>query len=389
VEVSTVFFSRTSEYVLSGERFLVIYKLSGSEKEAYAKAQDICLEQTVEFPGELVPDGVIRESIVGRIESFESYDENSYKATISYAVEISANELTQLLNVIFGNISIKPGIRVEHLELPESLLSNFKGPRFGREGIRKLLGVEKRPLIFTALKPMGLSAKELSELAYKFALGGIDIIKDDHGLSNQPFSPFAERVRLCVEAVKRANMKTGRNTIYVPNITSPFGEIVDRAKLAKEMGAGGLLISPGLTGFDAMREIADDDSISLPIFSHPALQGSYVFGDNGLSHGVLFGQIARLSGADATIYPNFGGRFSFSREECQSIAKATCMPMGNLKSIFPCPAGGMSIESVPESIRLYGNDVVFLIGGGLFKQGPDLIENCLYFQDIVEKFQNE
>jgi len=32
---------------------------------------------------------------------------------------------------------------------------------------------------------MGLTNKELAELASKFALGGIDIIKDDHGLANQ------------------------------------------------------------------------------------------------------------------------------------------------------------------------------------------------------------
>ena len=50
---------------------------------------------------------------------------------------------------------------------------------------------------------MGLSATDLAELAYRFALGGIDLIKDDHGLTNQPFCPFEERVRRCAEAVAR------------------------------------------------------------------------------------------------------------------------------------------------------------------------------------------
>jgi ribulose-bisphosphate carboxylase large chain len=57
---------------LSGERFKVIYRLKGSEKEARSIAEDICVEQTIEFPAELVKGGDIREHIFGRIESFQS-----------------------------------------------------------------------------------------------------------------------------------------------------------------------------------------------------------------------------------------------------------------------------------------------------------------------------
>lgn len=383
-----MFCSEIVDLKLSGERFSVIYKIWGSKEKAYEAAKVICLEQTVEFPGDLVPDGPIRDCIVGRIESFEPWTEGCFKAVISYAVESAAGELTQLINVIFGNTSLKPGIRVEGLDLPEAILKDYKGPRFGRNGLREWLGVHGRPLLFTAIKPMGLSAKDLADLAYKLALGGIDIIKDDHGLSNQAFSPYEERVKLCTEAVTRANKETGYNCSYVPNITAPHSEVKARAKFAKEAGAGGLLICPGLTGLDVMRELAEDDEIALPIFSHPAFQGSYVLGGSGISHAALFGQINRIAGADAAIYPNFGGRFSFSREECQSIAEGTKMPMGHVKPIFPSPAGGMNLASVPESMKIYGNNVIFLIGGGLFQYGPDLIENCRHFRELVEKFNS-
>lgn len=379
-----MFFTGESNLILPAERFNVIYRIFGTKQEAYSKALDICLEQTVEFPGELVPEGVIKDNLIGRIEVFEEINENTFEADISYPVDAAAGELTQLLNVIFGNISIKPDIRVQNLKLSQRILEHFKGPRFGIEGLRKLLKVEKRPLLFTALKPMGLTNKELAELAYKFALGGIDIIKDDHGLSNQSFSPFEERVRLCSEAVSKANEKTGGKSIYMPNITAPAHKVLERANLAKQLGAGGLLIAPGLTGLDVMREIAEDDSIALPVISHPAFQGSYVLGKGGISHGVLFGELNRLAGADGTVYPNFGGRFSFSREECESIANSSKEELGNLKPIFPCPAGGMTLESIPESLKVYGNDVIFLIGGGLFKKGPDIVENCRYFKGLVE-----
>lgn len=144
------------------------------------------------------------------------------------------------------------------------------------------------------------------------------------------------------------------------------------------------MVAPGLIGFDLMRELADDDSIALPIMTHPALQGSFVTSRNGISHGVIFGQLARLAGADATIFPNFGGRFSFSREECMDIAEEASIPMGRLKPIFPAPGGGMSLDRVPEMLETYGQDLIFLIGGGLFKHGPDLVENCRYFRQMVE-----
>jgi ribulose-bisphosphate carboxylase large chain len=131
--------------------------------------------------------------------------------------------------------------------------------------------------------------------------------------------------------------------------------------------------------------LADDDSVALPVLTHPALQGSFVTSRNGISHGVIFGQLARMAGADATIFPNFGGRFSFSREECKEIVKGTAVPMGHMKSIFPAPGGGMSLDRVPEMLETYGQDLIFLIGGGLFRHSPDLVENCRYFRKMVEK----
>jgi ribulose-bisphosphate carboxylase large chain len=142
---------------LSGERFRVVYHLSGSETAARAQAEDLCVEQTIEFPADLVKGGDIRDHILGRIESLLPLEGERWEAMISFAIEITGFELTQLLNVVFGNFSLKPGVRVERLELPESLLSYFKGPRFGVSGLRDLLSVPQRPLFCTALKPMGLS----------------------------------------------------------------------------------------------------------------------------------------------------------------------------------------------------------------------------------------
>ncbi|CAK0750538.1 ribulose-bisphosphate carboxylase large chain [Gammaproteobacteria bacterium] len=370
--------------ILSGERFRVVYRLTGSEVQARETAQRICLEQTVELPNSVIPAGFIRDEVIGRIEALIPGLEG-FEATVSYAMEIAAAELTQFLNVIFGNISILPGIQVLRFELTPTLLGQFPGPRWGRRGIRNLLKVPQRPLLCAALKPMGLSAEQLAEMAYQLALGGIDLIKDDHGLTNQQFAPFEERVRHCANAVQRANRQTGEKALYLPNVTAPTDQISTRARFAKAAGAGGLLICPALTGLDAIRQLAEDERLQLPILSHPSFQGSYVTSPgNGMSHFSLLGQLTRLTGADGVIFPNYGGRFSFSRAECLSIVAGTETPMGNIKTIFPCPGGGMTLERIPELMETFGSEVIFLMGGGLMSHSPDLCANARYFRGLVE-----
>jgi ribulose-bisphosphate carboxylase large chain len=369
---------------LSGERFRVVYHLTGSEGAARAKAEDIIIEQTVEFPAELAPQGDIRDHIFGRIENFRTLSAGRYEAVISYANETAGSDLVQFLNVVFGNISIKPGIRLVRFELPESKLREFHGPRFGRAGLRERVAVHDRPLMCSALKPMGLSASELAQMAHDFALGGLDLIKDDHGLADQPFAPFKERAARCAEAVAEANNRTGLKCLYFASVTTRVDRVLEYAHYAKSVGAGGLLICPGLTGFDIMRVLADDDTLDLPIMSHPSFYGSYVMNpDQGMGHGALYGQLQRLAGADLSVYPNFGGRFSFSVDECREIVAATETPMGHLKPIFPAPGGGMTMESMPQSQAVYGQEVVYLVGGGLHRRSKDLTENVRYFLSLL------
>jgi ribulose-bisphosphate carboxylase large chain len=371
---------------LSGERLTAVYHLAGARTAAEARtgARAICLEQTVEFPEDLIPIPAIRDQIVGRVESLEPLGADRWEAVISYPVEVAGRELTQLVNCLFGNISLQPGIRLVRFDLAESLGQVYRGPRFGLAGLRTLLGIQDRPLLCTAIKPMGLSPRELGDLAYRLARGGIDLIKDDHGLADQPFCPFDERVARCTEAVGRANRETGGHALYLPNVTAPAPEITPRARLAKTCGAGGLLFCPGLAGLDAMRALADDDALALPILSHPAFQGSFTLHpDGGLAHGVLYGQLNRLAGADATIFPSYGGRFAFTQDECRDITAGATRPMGALKTNTPIPAGGMGLARVPELIRFYGRDCCLLIGGDLHAQGQDLEASCRGFMAAV------
>ncbi len=359
---------------VSGERFTATYQLTGPVEIARERAQAVTIEQTIEFPADLIADDDIRRHVIGRIETLDVVDETHALARISYAVETAGFELPQLLNVLFGNCSLLPGLRIVGLEFPESLLGRFPGPQFGMPGLRRLVGVGRRPLLASALKPMGLSARALAEMAGTMARGGVDLIKDDHGIANQSFAPFAERVRAVAEAVREANEATGGRCLYVATVTGPAEQIWDRARIAKEAGAGGLLVLPGLSGHDAIRSLAADPALGLPIMAHPAFMGSFLASEEaGIEHGVVFGTLARLAGADCTVFPNYGGRFSFSQDACRSIADACLRPLGGMAPITPTPGGGMTVERVPELVRFYGADVMLLVGGNLCR--GDLLDN--------------
>ncbi len=367
---------------VSGLRITARYALSGPLEDAPSRAAAIALEQTIEFPADLVGDDDIRRHVMGRVESIEAAGPALAIADLSYAVETTGFELPQLLNVLFGNCSLLPGVRLVDVGFPTAFLARFRGPRFGIDGLRDLLGVPQRPLLATALKPMGLNSSALAQMAGTLARAGVDLIKDDHSLANQPFAPFAERVAACSAAVADANAETGRRALYLPSVNAPAGELEARVAFARSVGAGGLLVLPGLTGFDAMRRLADDDGIELPLMAHPALLGSFIADERaGIDHGLLFGTLMRLAGADMTIFPSYGGRFSFSRAACGSVADACRASLGALAPILPVPAGGMTLDRLGELAAFYGRDAVLLIGGDLHR--GDLYENALRMHDAA------
>jgi ribulose-bisphosphate carboxylase large chain len=232
---------------------------------------------------------------------------------------------------------------------------------------------------------MGSDAKTLAEMARTLALAGFDLIKDDHSLANQPWATWKERVTTISAAVKEANEITGGNSAYIPSLNMPFDQVIDAAHTAKNLGAGGLLVLPGITGFDSLRVIAEDETLALPIMGHPAMLGSLVISkDVGIAPGIVFGTLMRLAGADISIFPNIGGRFSFTSDQCLEIADLSRKTLGSLKPITIAPAGGMTLERIPEMIDMYGKDSALLIGGALSR--GHLADNAARMCEMVRSY---
>src|SRR5581483_7555166 len=155
-------------------------------------ARYIAHEQTVEIPEETVPSH-IRKSVVGEVAGILTTG-LSHQISIAYRPWLSAFQIPQFLNLLYGNVSIQPGVQVADIKLPDEFLKHFKGPNFGVTGLRKLVGASKRPLLATAVKPNGETNAHFARICRDFALGGGDIVKDDQNLSDKSFAAFKERV---------------------------------------------------------------------------------------------------------------------------------------------------------------------------------------------------
>jgi ribulose-bisphosphate carboxylase large chain len=340
----------------------VEYGLQGSEEQARRIAELLCLDQTIEAPAELLAEYPESRRLIGHIEDFHPCDHGA-SAAISFPVDLFGSSCTQFLHTLFGTASLKPGIQVKEVHLPETLPDGWSGPRYGLTGVRVLVDVPRRPLVCGVLKPVGASPQDLANLAYQFALGGLDLVKDDQGLSDHVWCPFDERLKRVGDSLARAANETGRPCLYFPHVSGPWEVLHERASQAQRSGAGGLLASPGLTGFEAFHDLANDDAIALPLFWHPSFLGTYyVNQQQGLAPAVLFGRIPRLLGADLSISPTFGLEFPLNPEDCRLVSTACRDRWGILKPIFPTAAGRMEYSRIQEMIEVYGRDLCFILG---------------------------
>lgn len=373
-----------SEKEIQNSRFTVGYELTIQDgRSVEDHARDIAVEQTVEIPYECVPEKHLKEGLIGRVEQISSINEKDrWLVRISYRSDCTAFTVPQLFNLLYGNISLKKGIRITDITLDPQLQNAFTGPGYGIEGIRSELGIYERPLACTALKPMGLSVSELARRAGKFSAGGIDLIKDDHGITEQHFHPFEERVARCQEAVEKSYAATGKRTLYFPMVAGAFDSIEKQVQFAVKQGVRGILVAPMLVGPDAVRYLSH--TYSLIVMAHPSLTGTFFqTRDHGMSPAVLLGTLFRLIGSDISIFPNWGGRFPFTRQECVELAAALRREQYGWREAFPCPAGGMNLGRLDEMGETFGKDTVFLIGGALLDPSGDMQKSTSEFMDSL------
>ncbi len=286
---------------------------------------------------------------------------------IAYPDVNYSRDLPALLVTVFGKLSMDGKIKLLDLDFSSSFTSAFPGPKFGITGIRKLLGVEQRPLLMSIFKSViGHDLPNLREQFYLQALGGVDLIKDDEILFENPLTPIEKRVEACMAAARQAQAETGQKLLYAVNLTGSTSKLADNAKRAIAAGANALLFNVLAYGYDTLHELSSDPAISVPIAAHPALAGAFYPSPHyGIAAPLLLGKLMRLAGADLVLFPSPYGSVVMPKEENLAVQAALIDSALPMKASFPVPSAGIHPGLVPLILRDFGQDVVVNAGGGI------------------------
>jgi ribulose-bisphosphate carboxylase large chain len=360
-------------------RIGVVFHVRAEPGTIEARARGIAVEQSVEMPVEPIDDAFVLDEIVGRVEGIRDLRGGLYEVTIGLASITTGCDAGQMMNMILGNTSLQDGITLVDAHFPEDIVKAFGGPNHGLDGLRARVNA-KGALSAAALKPQGSTSQALARLAHAIALGGIDFIKDDHGIADQFYSPFAERVPLIAEAVASARAGTGIPTRYLPSLNGNLDSMRRQIALCRECGVDAVLIAPMLCGF-AQFEAIKNENPDFAFMTHPSLCGG------PMAPPFVFGKLFRLLGSDATVFANYGGRFGYTAEQCRRIAREALADWPGVKPCVPVPSGGMLLERVPELLDFFGTQVMLLIGGSLLSARENITEKTRKFCDAVRAYR--
>jgi ribulose-bisphosphate carboxylase large chain len=292
---------------------------------------------------------------------------------IAYPIELfepgnMPNILSSVAGNVFGMKDLK-NLRLNNIHIPEKLLRSFKGPKYGIQGIRKLLKIPKRPLLGTIVKPkLGLKTEDHAKVAYEAWVGGCDIVKDDENLSSQTFNRFEERLQKTFKAKEKAERESGEKKIYMINITSEAEEMMRRAKLVEDLGNEYVMVDIITTGWSALQSLRNKD-FNLVLHAHRA--GHAAFTKNP-KHGIsmkVIAKLARIIGIDQLHVGTAVGKMYETKEEVLENCKALKEKMWKLKPVMPVASGGLHAGHVPELVKIFGNDFVIQAGGGMHALG--------------------
>jgi 2,3-diketo-5-methylthiopentyl-1-phosphate enolase len=272
-----------------------------------------------------------------------------------------------LLSTVIGNISMFGALKLLDLSFPKRFIEGFRGPKFGVPGVRKLLGVYERPLLNNMIKPCtGFPPEVGARLFLEAARGGCDIIKDDELIADAPFSPLEQRVKLYMEAARKASEEKGEQTLYTVNITDRADKVRDNALRCVDAGANALMINYLTAGISTLHALAEDPAINVPILAHLDFAGTmYESPHSGMSSHLILGKLARMAGADMVIYPNPYGKIPFLREKHIKIALCLRQPFHGLAPVLPGPGGSVQAGMVPYVMGDLGNDCMISAGGAV------------------------
>jgi ribulose-bisphosphate carboxylase large chain len=308
-----------------------------------------------------------------------------FMAYIAYDLDLFeegsiANMTSSIIGNVFGFKALK-ALRLEDLRIPVAYVKTFDGPPHGIVVEREMLNKYGRPLIGCTVKPkLGLSARNYGRVVYEGLRGGLDFTKDDENINSQPFMRWRERFLSCMEAVERAQERTGEIKGHYMNVTAATMEdMYERAEFAKELGSNIVMIdlTVGYTAMTSMSRWARRNGVLLHL--HRAGHATFT---RQKAHGVSFRVVAkwcRLLGADHLHAGTVVGKLEGDPHTVagyydtlrQDVIAADLthgiyfdQSWASTPGVMPVASGGIHAGQTHQLIQHLGEDTVLQFGGG-------------------------
>ena len=245
--------------------------------------------------------------------------------------------------------------RLVGLDLPAGLLP---GPAIGASG-GVAVGVIVKP-------PLGLSPAEVADVVRAAVAGGAGFVKDDETRGDPPWCPQAARVRAVAKALEPG-------VVYCPNISGAPSSLLDRAHMAVDLGATGLLVNPfgqGLGGLVELREAG----LGVPLFAHRAGSGPWARNPSFGPTGAVLARLLRLCGADYVVVGGFGGTLFETDDEVRANLAAVREPRPEVLPAWAALGGGLGPDDVARQVEAAGGDGLLVLLGSRAYSYPGGVE---------------
>jgi ribulose-bisphosphate carboxylase large chain len=339
---------------------------------------------TTDLPMEKAADAIAAEQSTGTWTGISTLDNGIIERLGARVIDIKGDEVViefpvddfsievgsvpQILSVIAGNLfglGALKGVRLEDVEFPKCILEQYKGPKFGADGLREILGRPEKPLVGTIVKPkIGLGPKATADYVYEAGSGGLTNSKDDETLVDQAFCPIQDRTVAVAEALDRLK-EEGHLMVHAVNVSTRGDKIVELAEKVQSWGAKQIMVDVITCGFGAVQALAEDPSIKVPIHVHRTMHGAFT---KDPLHGVAMvplTKLVRMCGGDALHIGTLGaGKMSADAHE--NLNLPACLGKDvPYKRMMPVCSGGVYPGVVQAIVDRAGMDVQIQAGGGV------------------------
>jgi ribulose-bisphosphate carboxylase large chain len=291
------------------------------------------------------------------------------------------NILTYIAGNVFGMSNLK-ALKLLDVWFPKAMLKNYDGPGVSLPDMRKYLGVHKRPILGTIVKPkIGLKPSEFAHKAYLFWSGGGDFVKHDEPQADQDFCPFNKTVDAIRKAMDKAEKETGHKKIHSFNISSPdFMTMKKRAEyIIKKMKKGSYcFLVDGITAGWSAVQTARRLWPNVIIHFHRAGHGAMTRVEAPFGYtAVVLSKFARLAGASAVHTGTAGiGKMAGDVNDDIQAAYAAYLPKSKtefftqdwygMKGCVSIASGGLNPTKLKPYIEAIGHvDFITTMGGGV------------------------